>query len=172
MPTTAPTLPRRDRVRPRRLGTAAGALLLALLATLSGATPAQGLADGAGGTGVSDGGLVVVINGDLRLPSIDGPEIRRLFLGESRRLPNGARAALASYAPARSFFNERALGLSDARVATIWSRLQFAGRLPPPKVFDTAAEVVAFVASTPNAIAYLPADAPRDGVRVIYTMPR
>ena len=117
-------------------------------------------------------GLVVVINGALRLPSIDAEEIRRLFLGESRTLPNGARAALASYAPGNSFFNERALGMSDAQVATVWSRLRFAGRLPPPKVFDTAEEVVAFVSRTPNAIAYLPSEAARDGVRVIYTMPR
>lgn len=142
-------------------------LVLAAALALSGGT---GLAQ----TDPSDpaAGLVVVINGELRLPSIDALEIRRLFLGESRTLPNGARAALASYAPARSFFNERALGLSDAQVATVWSRLQFAGRLPPPKVFDTTEEVIDFVARTPNAIAYLPADAPRDGVRVIYTMPR
>ena len=120
----------------------------------------------------SPGGLVVVINDGLRLKSIDEIDIRRLFLGKSRTLPNGMRAQLASYGPERSFFNERALGLSDERVAGIWSRMQFSGRTPPPRVFDTAEEVIAFVASTPNAIAYLPASASREGVRVIWNVPR
>ena len=121
--------------------------------------------------GAADG-LVVVAHPDLLMRSIDEEEIRRLFLGRSRRLPNGARAELASYGPAASFFNERVLALSDAQVATVWSRLRFSGRTPPPEVFDTADEVVDFVARTPNAIAYVPTSTPRDGVRVFYSVPR
>ena len=119
-----------------------------------------------------DGGLVVIGHPDFRVKSIDGEEIRRLFLGKSRTLPNGARAELASYGPEASFFNERVLDLSDAQVATVWSRLRFSGRTPPPQVFDSAEAVVAFVADTPNAIAYVPANVARDGVRVYYSVPR
>ena len=54
----------------------------------------------------------------------------------------------------------------------MWSRLRFSGRLPAPRTFNTAAEVAAFVARTPNALAYLPASAPRDGMRVMTTLPR
>ena len=117
-------------------------------------------------------GLVIVVNDALDVASIDDEEIRRLFLGKSRRLPDGSRAALASYAPEASFFNERLLGLSDAEVAGVWSRLRFSGRSPVPRTFDTAAEVAAFVARTPNAIAYLPAGAPREGSRVLANLPR
>lgn len=138
-------------------------LLLVLLA---------GLAPAALPAAEPDGGLVVIGHPDLRVKSIDGEEIRRLFLGKSRTLPNGARAELASYGPETSFFNERVLDLSDAQVATIWSRLRFSGRTPPPQVFDSAEAVVDFVADTPNAIAYVPANVSRDGVRVYYSVPR
>ena len=122
--------------------------------------------------GADPNGLVVVVNESLDLPSIEDEEIRRLFLGKSRRLPDGSRAALASYGPGASFFNERMLGLSDAEVAGVWSRLRFSGRSPVPRTFDTAEEVAAFVRRTPNALAYLPAGAPRPGTRVMTNLPR
>ena len=117
-------------------------------------------------------GLVIVMNLDVDVRSIDDDELRRLFTGESRRLPNGARAALASYGPESSFFNERMLRLSDAEVAALWSRLRFSGRTPPPRKFDTVEAIVEYVASTPNALAYMPASAARQGVRVISNLPR
>lgn len=117
-------------------------------------------------------GLVIVMNIDTKIRSIDDSELRRLFVGKSRRLPNGARAALASYAPESSFFNEQMLNMSDSDVAAAWSRLRFSGRTPPPRIFNTAAEVVAFVIATPNALAYMPASAARQGVRVISNLPR
>ncbi|MFK7995086.1 MAG: hypothetical protein AB8B87_13160 [Granulosicoccus sp.] len=117
-------------------------------------------------------GLVIVMNKDIDMRSIDDEELRRLFTGKSRRLPNGARAALASYAPESSFFNKRILGLSDARVAALWSRLRFSGRTPPPRIFNNTKALVDYVASTPNAIAYMPASVARVGVRVISNVPR
>ncbi|MFK7856756.1 MAG: hypothetical protein AB8B79_21745 [Granulosicoccus sp.] len=117
-------------------------------------------------------GLVIVMNVNIDIPSIDDDELRRLFTGKSRRLPNGQRAALASYAPESSFFNERMLGLSDAEVAALWSRLRFSGRTPPPRTFDSVKALVDYVASTPNALAYMPASVARQGVRVISNLPR
>ena len=117
-------------------------------------------------------GLLVIMNSDIDMPSIDDQELRRLFLGISRRLPNGARAALAAYEPESSFFNSRVLGRSDAEVSAIWSRLRFSGRTPPPRILNTASEVLRYVQATPNALAYLPANASYRGVRVIANVPR
>lgn len=117
-------------------------------------------------------GLLIVMNKNIDIASIDDQELRLLFLGKSRRLRNGARADLASYGPEASFFNERMLGLSDAEVATIWSRLRFSGRVPPPRTFDTTGEILEFVAARQNALAYLPACVASDSVRVFSTLPR
>ncbi|MBX2836833.1 MAG: hypothetical protein KTR35_08255 [Gammaproteobacteria bacterium] len=117
-------------------------------------------------------GLLVIMNKDIDMPSINDEELRRLFLGKSRRLPNGARAALAAYAPESSFFNSRVLGRSDAEVSAIWSRLRFSGRTPPPRIYETADAVLAYVRATANALAYIPASAGFNGVRVITNVPR
>ena len=117
-------------------------------------------------------GLVIVMHKDVDIASIDDEELKRLFTGKSRRLPNGARAALASYGPESSFFNEKMLGLSDAEVASLWSRLRFAGRTPPPRTFNSTDALVEYVSTTPNALAYMPVSASRLGVRVIGNLPR
>jgi len=116
-------------------------------------------------------GIMVVTNIDVEMPSIDDTEIQRLFLGKSRRLPNGDRAALAAFAPSRTFFNSRVLGRSDTDVARIWSKLKFSGRQAPPRTFDTIDEVVAYVKSTPNALAYLPSTYRGGDVRIMSLIP-
>jgi len=115
--------------------------------------------------------LIVVTNKDVTMASIDDNEIRRLFLGKSRRLPNGDVAALASYSPLRAFFNSRILGRSDTDVARIWSRLKFSGRQAPPRTFNSVDAIVEYVKSTPNALAYLPSSYRRDEVRIMAFIP-
>jgi len=106
----------------------------------------------------TDVGIMVVTNKDVEMP-------------KSRRLPNGERAALAAYAPSKTFFNSRVLGQSDTDVARIWSKLKFAGRQDPPRTFDTVDEVVAYVKNTTNALAYLPGDYRGNDVRVMSIIP-
>jgi len=118
-----------------------------------------------------DVGIMVVTNIDVNMPSIDDTEIRRLFLGKSRRLPNGDRAALAAHGPSTAFFNSRVLGQSDTAIARIWSKLKFSGRQAPPRTFDTVEAVVAYVKSTTNAIAYLPGDYRIGDVQVMAIIP-
>jgi len=115
--------------------------------------------------------LIVVTNKDVSMASIDDNEIRRLFLGKSRRLPNGDVAALAAYAPLRAFFNSRILGRSDTDVARIWSKLKFSGKQAPPQTFDNVDAIVEYVKSTPNALAYLPNSYRRDEVRIMAYIP-
>jgi len=115
--------------------------------------------------------LIVVTNKDVSMASIDDNEIQRLFLGQSRRLPNGDVAALAAYAPLRAFFNSRILGRSDTDVARIWSKLKFSGKQAPPRTFDNVDALVEYVKSTPNALAYLPSSYRRDEVRIMAFIP-
>ena len=117
-------------------------------------------------------GLVIVMHPDIVINTIDDEELIRLFTGKSRRLPDGARAALASFTPESSFFNERMLNLSDAEVAALGSRLRFSRRTTPPRTFDSVGSLLQHVKTTPNALDYLPVGASREGVRVISNLPR
>ena len=136
---------------------------LALLASAAMTTPITLLAD--------TGDLVVVVNERADVARMSAREIRKLFLGKSRKLPDGSRAVLARFEPVDTLFNERALERSDAQVTAAWSRLKFSGRVRTPHGFDSVEDIAAFVAATPNAIAYLPADGTLPaGVRTVFTV--
>ena len=115
--------------------------------------------------------LLVVVNGDSEVTRMSTREVRKLFLGKSRRLPDGSRAVLARFEPLSTPFNEHALRRSDAQVTAAWSRLKFSGRVRAPHAFDSAEELLRFLAATPNAIAYLPAVDLPDGVRSVFALP-
>ena len=122
-------------------------------------------------TGTAAGELLVVVNADSAVTRMSEREVRKLFLGKSHRLPDGSRAVLARFEPADTLFNERALQRSDAQVTAAWSRLRFSGRVRAPHAFDSADELTRFVASTPNAIAYLAAAELPTGVRSVFVVP-
>ena len=153
------SLRRLRRARPGRASLHAAALLLA------GATL---LPPGAGA--IADD-LLVIVNADSAVTRMSAREVRKLFLGKGRRLPDGSRAVLARFEPADTRFNERALGRSDAQVSAAWSRLKFSGRVRAPHTFDSAAELARFVATTPNAIAYLSIAELPAGVRSVFAVP-
>jgi len=117
-------------------------------------------------------GLMIVINPANKVTSMDDDELRRLFTGKSLRFSNGAKVALAVYTPESAFFNRKLLNMSNGDVSALWSRLNFSGRSKAPRAFESIKELVEYVASTPNALAYIPASAWREGITVIGTLPR
>jgi len=104
-------------------------------------------------------GLVVAVNASTGISGMDAREVRKLFLGKSRRLSDGSTAVLARYSPLDSAFNRHSLGRSDAQVGAAWSRLRFSGRSLPPEELSSLAALIDWLGGTPNAVAYLPASA-------------
>lgn len=119
----------------------------------------------------TDSELVVIVNTDTLVDSISASALRKLFLGKSRKLPNGARAVLAGHSKSTTHFNQQALRRSDSAVIAAWSRLKFSGRSKPPRDFDDLDALVDFVINTPNSIAYLPAGVSLVGVKTIRAIP-
>ncbi len=155
---------------------AARAMLLMLAIVAHGApSSAAGelIADGRDAD-ASEAVVQVVAHASAGFGSLSAREVRKLFMGKSRRLPDGSRAVLAGHESSASSFNAIALGRSDAEVGAAWARLRFAGRTRPPREFDSVAELIAFVAATPNAVAWLPAalvPGALEGVRTVYRAP-
>lgn len=137
-------------------------LLLAAILMLPGAAP----------TARADASLVVAVNASAGTEGMSAREVRKLFLGKSRRLPDGSTAVLGRYSPLNSAFNRDALGRSDAQVGAAWSRLRFSGRSLPPEEFASLPALIEWLGNTPNAVAYLPDSAleGNDSVRVAHTV--
>ncbi len=113
---------------------------------------------------------VVIVNAQNRTQSLSASDVRKLFLGKSRVLPDGSRAVLVSYEPIRSEFNQRALRKKDSQVKAAWSRLLFSGRAEPPREFGSARDAIAFIATNPSAVGYIDEDDLTDDVKVVFAL--
>ena len=113
---------------------------------------------------------VVIVNAKNATQSLSASDVRKLFLGKSRVLPDGSRAVLVSFEPISSEFNKRALRKKDSQVKAAWSRLLFSGRAQPPREFSSASEAVAFVAANTSAVGYVNESELTDEVKVVYAL--
>jgi ABC-type phosphate transport system substrate-binding protein len=138
---------------------ASGAVFVALL--LAGLVPAAGA------------GVVVVGNAGLAAGVLDAGQVRQLFLGKARTLPDGTAVVVLDLPegdPLRAAFVERVLGKTEQQLLGYWSRMIFTGRGQPPHRVDSAREVLRIVESTPGAIGYVDEQQVTARVRVLYRM--
>jgi len=118
----------------------------------------------------ADEAIVVIVNENNSTQEMSAREVRKLFLGKSRKLPDGSRALLVSNESLQSKFNKSALRKADSQVKAAWSRLQFSGRAKPPVEFGNPADVVKFVSANLNAIGYVRTSELGPGVKQVHTL--
>ncbi len=100
---------------------------------------------------------VAVIVNPANTSSLSDKDIERIFLGKQKRFAEGQAVNVVygvSGTSSRSEFEQKALKKSSSQVKAYWSKLVFTGKGKPPKELSEE-EVIKFVASTPNAIAYV-----------------
>ncbi len=132
------------------------ALLALAVAATSGAARAQ------------EAGFVVIVNSSNPVSSMSRTDVARRFLKQTTTWPNGARVEpvdQSKSSPVRAAFSRQVLGRSMASVESYWLQAVFSGREVPPPERSSDADVVAFVRSVPNAIGYVSAVAPMEGVK-------
>lgn len=120
------------------------------------------------GNGLAQNDIVVIVNPENQIDSITSRDLRKLYLGKTRKFSKGGMAALATLDPLRSRFNEVVLRKSDAQIDSIWSRLQFSGRARPPTAFDNPQAVVEYVENTRNAIGFVSRAEITSAVKPVY----
>jgi ABC-type phosphate transport system substrate-binding protein len=101
---------------------------------------------------------------------ISDNDIKRMFLGKNKKFANGDSVKainLKSGNAIRADFEKKVLGKSSSQVKAYWSKLIFSGKAKPLKEFASDSEVISWVSSTPNAIAYIDASKIDDSVKVI-----
>lgn len=101
---------------------------------------------------------------------ISDDDIKRIFLGKNKKFENGDTVKainLKSGNGTRSEFEKKALGKSSSQVKAYWSKLIFSGKAKPLKELSSDSDVLSFVSSTPNAIAYIDASKVDASVKVV-----
>ena len=113
----------------------------------------------------------VVVNAANGVSSISKDELSKIFLKKSSKWAGGADAVavdLRAGDAAREAFSQAVHGRGASAIASYWQQQIFAGKDVPPEEKGSAADVLAFVASNPGAVGYVPAGTDLgSGVKVI-----
>ncbi len=117
-------------------------------------------------------GVVVIVSPDSNVAELSKSQIKSIFLGKVKTLPNGEPAVPVNQAeesPVYDAFNQKVLGKSSAKVLQYWAARVFSGKGNPPETVPDDQAVIDYVKSHKGAIGYIDsASAPAD-VKVVYS---
>jgi len=112
-------------------------------------------------------GAVVIANFSVAINSLSADELKDIYTAKTKYWDNGQVIIIVVLPDKTDAALQQASGMEASQFKTFWLRLAFSGRGSQPKKADTAAALVALVASTKGAIALVPADAELPGVKKI-----
>jgi len=118
--------------------------------------------------------IAFIANPHNNLHGVDLETIARVYRGEIRHLPNGARITPVDQpkgSPIRKHFYEKVLGMSEKELSRYWSRYKFTGKRKPPMILNSDAEVKRWVANHPDAIGYISGESLDDTVELLQIIP-
>lgn len=120
--------------------------------------------------GKTSASFVVIVHPQNRINDIDRSALRDIFLKRTTTWDNGETIRPADLSPqfaARAGFAREVLNKSLAQLRSYWNQQIFSGKSVPPPALDSEAAMIRYILDNPDAVGYLPADANRDGVKVI-----
>ncbi|MCK9532111.1 MAG: hypothetical protein M0R77_16360 [Gammaproteobacteria bacterium] len=118
--------------------------------------------------------LAVIANPHVKLVGISTQELKDLYLGRARTLPDGSAVELfdqpadsAAYAQ----FARDVLGLDVQALKSYRAKLMFTGKARLPQVFDTDEAVKRAVAGNPRGLGYVQGRHVDASVKVLLILP-
>lgn len=121
--------------------------------------------------GLAHAAVVVVAHGNVR--KLDVTQVQRIYTG--RLVEQGGQALLPVNLAPGSLLRQRFLNdylqQDEDRYTAYWTVRRYVGKGVPPRELSTVAEVIAYVLTTPGAIAYLDDSDVPAGMSVVATRP-
>jgi hypothetical protein len=101
--------------------------------------------------------VVVIVNSGVKASAASSDDIRSIFTGDKSNLGDGSRVTPVTLkgGAVHEVFLKDYVGKGDAAFRTGWRNLVFTGQGAMPKMFDSEAALVDYVAATPGAIGYV-----------------
>lgn len=115
--------------------------------------------------------FAVVVSAKSPVKKLSKRQVKRLYLGRSKKLPGAGKAVVIDYSqgnPWRASFYKDVIGKYGSKLESYWSKLKFTGRGQPPSQFSSVEEVIKTLESNPNAISYLPKSEVTANLKVLY----
>ncbi|KZW98726.1 hypothetical protein JL49_21445 [Pseudoalteromonas luteoviolacea] len=115
--------------------------------------------------------IVIVVNKNNPIEQVTHRQLIDMYMGKYLAFPNGHMAITLDYRkehPLRSAFFKALTGQNISQINAYWSRVKFSGKASPPQAYPSTEAIIDKVITTPSAIAYLPASAVTDELKVVY----
>ncbi len=116
---------------------------------------------------------VIIVSSDSGLSEITAKQTKSIFLGKSKKLPNGKSATpieQTSESSSRKTFNKKILKKNEQKLKAYWSKKVFSGKGQPPKQLANDAAVKTFVKETDGAIGYIDSKNIDSSVKTVLTI--
>jgi ABC-type phosphate transport system substrate-binding protein len=117
-----------------------------------------------------DGKFKVIVNAKNPVSRVSSDLLRKAFLKKETRWRGGEALRpidLTTKFPARGSFTHVILKKTPIQLKRYWNQQVFSGKGVPPPETDSVAEAIAYVRTTPGAVAYVPVDVDARGVKVV-----
>lgn len=114
--------------------------------------------------------IVVVVSAASPISSLSKNQVEKIFLGKSRRFPNGSRAVPLNQSEGnleRDAFYQMVSGKSPAQIKAHWAKLIFTGRGQPPKEAASNDDVKQLLTNNGVNISYIDRTAVDDSVKIV-----
>ena len=120
-------------------------------------------------TSVAFAEVAVIVNPGSGVSSLSDNDVKRIFLGKSKKLGNAKAAPVDSKegSAARDAFYDKVVGKNAAQLKSYWSTMIFSGKGTPPTEVGNDADVVMHVAKNAGAIGYVDASAVDGSVKAV-----
>ncbi len=116
-------------------------------------------------------GVSVVVNPDSSLENVKKNEIKKLFLGKTKKIAGESLKPIDNArGETRKKFLKKVVGKKPRSFKSYWTRLIFSGRAAPLKSGNNDEEVKKMVNGNKNSIGFIDSDNVDDKVKVIYTV--
>lgn len=117
--------------------------------------------------------IAVIGNQSLNIESLSNQQIKRIFLGKSRFLPNNDKVRTVNINiddPLFERFLREVLNKSVSQYNSSWSRAMFSGRVNyVPTELQSIEDIKLYVSNNPDAIGYIPTSEVDNSVRVLFS---
>ncbi len=109
-----------------------------------------------------------IVNGNSTIGVLSEDEFKEYFTGKKSTWPDGSRVIVLTLKSGNSHEALlKKLGKNESQFVTGWKKLVFTGKGSMPEIRNTEPDIVALVAKTPGAIAYVNVDKVTEGVKAI-----
>jgi ABC-type phosphate transport system substrate-binding protein len=111
--------------------------------------------------------VVVIVSADSPTTTLSAAQISRIFQGKSNLLTP---VDIQGHSVSRREFYSKVVGVNEARVREVWSKLLFTGKGSAPREYASGVDVVKAVAADKKTIGYVDRSFVNMTVKIIYTV--